>query len=725
MKAGKILVLSTVVLALSATMLSAQNIDRNTLTNKVMCGYQGWHCCPGDGNAATVGWNHWANDRSSIGPGNYHTEIWPDVTEYSTSDLYSVPNTTLTYGGTPYLYSARKLGAVKTHFRWMQENGIDGAFLQRFIHQCPGNPSDPFQNHRDTVLQNVMSAATTYGRVFAVEYDVSDADEATLYSRLTNDWNYLKNTFNVKNHARYLYHNGMPVVVIWGLGFEDRPGTPAIAQNIIDWFQNDGCFVIGGVPWGWRTRTGGSKTDPAWDAVYRSFDGITPWTVGLYSDWNGISYNKTNYIQPDLNECNSLGILYMPTSWPRFGWDNMNNLPCGQSDISPRGGQHLWDQFYAWKSIGAPCQFLAMFDEYDESSAIMKLTDNIPTSGCWWTTQGYGSDWYLRLANQGSKMQRGDIALSQTIPINSGTSPDNAVVVSDTIPTSMNPGQQYNVSVTMRNTGETAWNEEYFKLGAVGDSDPFYGSSRVLMSGGTRVTYNGTYTFSFTMTAPSTPGAYTSDWQMVHERIRWFGGTLTKQIEVGGGGSPIQISNSPFTSGANGWTFTGWKASPDLYQPGTIARVATGGNPDGCVLCNGYGTGDNTDRCMREGGQMTKTITTAGHSGIRFTYDLKVNTLGGNYTGAGTGTCSVDHNLIDEQLTVYYSTNGGSSWTQCDNVLRSSLLANYQNYGNRSVDLTGVSACNDNASFALKFRWQLNQVSDSAWLDRIVVTADQ
>jgi len=281
----------------------------------------------------------------------------------------------------------------------------------------------------DRVIQNVMNASVTYGRVWCLEYDISGCTDANVYDKLTQDWTYLNNTWNIKNHSRYLNHGGKPVIAIWGFGYPDRPGTPAIAQSVIDWFKAQGCWVIGGVPGGWRTQDpGDTKQDPAWNGVFRSFNTITPWTVGAYTDANGINWWKTNKITPDLTECNSRGIHYMATMWPRFGWDNMNHYSCGTSDISPRGGQHLWDQIYRWKQAGVQTQFLAMFDEYDESTAIMKLTDNIPTGQqcCFWNTQGYGEDWYLRLANQASKMQRGEIALSATIPISSGTSPDNS-----------------------------------------------------------------------------------------------------------------------------------------------------------------------------------------------------------------------------------------------------------------------------------------------------------
>jgi len=102
--------------------------------------------------------------------------------------------------------------------------------------------------------------------------------------------------------------------------------------------------------------------------------------------------------------------------------------------------------------------------------------------------------------------------------------------VSDTIPTTMIPGQNYAVSITLRNRG-VVWNTTRgFNLGAAGDSDPFTATTRHAVSGEVRP--GQTYTFNFTLTAPLVSGPYTTDWQMLREGVAWFGATVSRQVLV-------------------------------------------------------------------------------------------------------------------------------------------------------------------------------------------------
>ena len=192
-----------------------------------------------------------------------------------------------------------------------------------------------------------------------------------------------------------------------------------------------------------------------------------------------------------------------------------------------------------------------------------------------------------------------------------------------------------------------------------------------------------------------------------------------------GSGRPLgpreTFSSSKFNTDTDGWSTYVWKAGS--FADGMMAWNAAAGRSGGGMRCNGSGNTDDNQSCVREGGEIRKIISTTGYEKIQFIYDIRVNNLGNNVTGPGDGICGLDHNLLDEQLTIFYSTNGGANWTEVGYTIRPTLLF-YQSYGTFVVDLSGISACNDNPNFMLRFRWQLNTTSDAADIDNISVTGN-
>jgi hypothetical protein len=113
---------------------------------------------------------------------------------------------------------------------------------------------------------------------------------------------------------------------------------------------------------------------------------------------------------------------------------------------------------------------------------------------------------------------------------------DAAQLVAHTLPAALECGESRSVTVTMKNTGTSTWRRYGalggYKLGAVGDSDPFRADHRVWLPSGVTVAPNQTYTFAFDLTAPQTAGTYLTDWRMVHEGIGWFGPTAARSVAV-------------------------------------------------------------------------------------------------------------------------------------------------------------------------------------------------
>lgn len=400
---------------------SSAIVDATTLDKKLMFGYQGWFLCPKDGSKPDH-WVHWFKSQTPDST-QLSVDMWPDTTELGSDELF---DTQMTYanGQPARLYSAFPQKTVVRHFKWMADAGIDGVFLQRFLSEL----KDPaFFDFRNQVTENVRAGAEAHGRTFVVMYDISGASPTTLVEDLKQDWAYLVDTSKVTASDRYLRHKGKPLLAIWGLGFTDRPATPAQAAEIIAWFESGApasqqVTLMGGVPTGWRTLDNDSKTDPAWAAVYASFDVLSPWAVGRYADDAGADNFKNKQIVPDLAATKAKGIDYMPVVFPGFSWKNLNGGALNQ--IPRKGGTFWWRQVYNAVGAGSSMVYGAMFDEVDEGTAMFKLAPtagDAPAQGSFVTLDADGqklpSDWYLRLAGAGSQMLRGDIALTPTIPI--------------------------------------------------------------------------------------------------------------------------------------------------------------------------------------------------------------------------------------------------------------------------------------------------------------------
>lgn len=387
-------------------------VDASTLNNKVMAGYQGWFMTSNDGSGAN--WRHWAPSTPTAS--NVTFEMWPDLREYAASELTA---TSFKYanGTTAGLYSAYNASTVERHVKWMQDYGIDGVFVQRFIGEAVN-----MRSVRDKVLQNVRLASEKHGRIFANMYDISGGNASTLVSDIKNDWMHLVDDLTVTSSSRYARHNGLPVVSIWGFGFSDRPGTAAQLTELMQWFKSGAAAkyrasVKLGIDPNWRSHSS------AWQSAYKSAAIVSPWSVGRYADDSGADNFRSSKIAPDLAALSGTGAAYMPVVWPGFSWNNLQKGTSPFNQVPRRGGRFFWHQAYNAISAGSKMVYVAMFDEVDEGTAMFKIAENasqIPTSGKFLTLNADGenlpSDWYLRLMGEASKMLRGERALTSTMP---------------------------------------------------------------------------------------------------------------------------------------------------------------------------------------------------------------------------------------------------------------------------------------------------------------------
>jgi hypothetical protein len=381
---------------------SMRGVDTRTLSNKVMCGYQGWFNAEGDG--AERGWVHWTRRRGPFAPGNVKVDLWPDVSELDPEERF---NTGLTnaHGGTAQVFSSYLKPTVLRHFQWMRDYGIDGAFVQRFVVDL----RDPRAlRHINTVLGHGREGANRFGRAYAVMYDLSGLG-ANRIQEVMDDWRALRAQMKMTEDPAYLRHRGRPLVSVWGIGFNDgRRYTLEDCRRLVEFFKDDGCSVLLGVPSGFRELKRDSVTNAALHAVLTRADVISPWTVGRYRNPVEATRHGEKTWQPDLAWCTERKVDFLPVVFPGFSWYNMNGR---QFDGIPRlRGQFLWSQFVAAKRAGATMIYVAMFDEVDEGTAIFKCANDVPTGDRvkFLTYEELPSDFYLRLTGEGAKLLRGE-----------------------------------------------------------------------------------------------------------------------------------------------------------------------------------------------------------------------------------------------------------------------------------------------------------------------------
>ncbi len=379
-----------VLVSLSKTMRAGD------VVGKITVGYQGWFACPGD-SAPIDAWWHWSeNESNPPAPDNMGLKSWPEVSMYTTT--FETDFTNLGNGKPAALFSSYTDQTVNIHFKWIHNDGIDCAALQRF------NPTGGEGPTRDSMAAKVNRAAIANWVKFYIMYDVSGW--INMCTQIKTDWTNKMSAYT--SSPAYAYENGKPVVCIWGFGFDDgnHPWVADTCINVISWFKAQGCYVIGGVPTYWRTSTNDSYAD--FTSVYDSFNMISPWMIGRIGDITDENLFYTNITQADQAYCNAKGIAYQPCILP-------GDMQAGQRD----NGNFMWTQFYNEIKDGCQGIYISMFDEYNENNEILNTADSYlsrPSDYKFLTTSSGGTyispDYYMRLTGAGGKMLKGLIPLS-------------------------------------------------------------------------------------------------------------------------------------------------------------------------------------------------------------------------------------------------------------------------------------------------------------------------
>jgi CARDB len=264
-----------------------------------------------------------------------------------------------------------------------------------------------------------------------------------------------------------------------------------------------------------------------------------------------------------------------------------------------------------------------------------------------------------------------------TINLNLSVNPINdAVFVSQNLPDYLYPSEVRSGSVTMQNTGSTTWSAAVaYRLGFPnpGAAGPFapnnWNSGRVDVPA--NVTPGQNTTFNFNLTAPTTPGTFTFQSQMVQENVQWFGQfTAAKSIVVGY--PDLVVTDFSINS-----------ANPTVGQPATftvtVLNQGTNPTPAGVPIgigfyANGAGLGVAAFAATPLAPGQSSTVTSnawtpsvGGAQAITAFVD-DINRLGSTEANKANNTLTKTVNIVGPSVRILDST-GGDITGSTQNVL--------------------------------------------------------
>ena len=187
--------------------------------------------------------------------------------------------------------------------------------------------------------------------------------------------------------------------------------------------------------------------------------------------------------------------------------------------------------------------------------------------------------------------------LSRTVTVTAPAPVYDAQITSATIPTQMNAGGTYNVSLTYKNTGNVTWTQPGYLIGTSSPTDNVtFGVARVVMNVAS-VAPGESATFNFQVKAPSTAGSYVFDWGMLWEHNLRFGPTTRATVAVVAAVPLPTLSTAHSPSPVAGSTFT---TSWSTTNATSLTRV-----------CTASGTGFKVNESLPVNGQRSQTALAA------------------------------------------------------------------------------------------------------------------
>jgi C1A family cysteine protease len=351
-----------------------------------------------------------------------------------------------------------------------------------------------------------------------------------------------------------------------GIGKDNAVFTAEPATNYAREYQYD--------PLGCVCAYGSATSTTYWGAnVFAATASETLTSVGFYALKPGTIYEISIYTDPTSGPLNSTG--------PAARLNGSMNVPGYHTVTLDRGVQLVaGHKFSVVVKLTTP--------DYNYPIAIENPYSGYSTGATASAGQSYVSGDGTAWRDITTQYTKTNVCLKA---FTTAQSPD-AVVVSSTIPSSMITNQSYNVSVTMKNSGNMPWTAvDGIWLGSVwnesGDATRYFGTTKYDLVPGMIVWPGETYTWNFTMTASPYARTYGPKYQMFWGGHDFFGARQTNTIAVSTA-SPNAAAVSNTINGSM-WSGNTYSASVTMKNTGNVPWSEAAGIRLGAV---GNATGD-------------------------------------------------------------------------------------------------------------------------------------
>jgi len=255
----------------------------------------------------------------------------------------------------------------------------------------------------------------------------------------------------------------------------------------------------------------------------------------------------------------------------------------------------------------------------------LTLATNGVISGSPSTSGNFGFMVVVTDAAQNTSQANLSILIAQPGGGGGGVGGFNSQFVSQSVPTSVQPGQAFQVTITWNNVGTASWTGGNVNLGSQNPpNNTTWGTARLGFSPGFTVPSLVQVMMSTSITAPSTPGVYQFQWQLTQDGGVGFFGDKSPTVAITvGTSSTLSASAPPLPTAITGTPYTqAFSATGGL--PPYAWSVTTGSLPSGLKLDPAAGRISGTPSVE---GNFDFTVTVSDSQSLKATFPLSLHIL--------------------------------------------------------------------------------------------------